>query len=1121
MKYFLCLFSTIICSAFLLSLTAYATSSDALFAYGEKDGVFIINASDALLNTEYASYSNRTSKETGINSVSFSWEITKSYDSSHKEVSLTPIRHSPDYDKSISEKWMWSSKSDTNDAPYLSYKVLAKESGDYYFSYFSNNPNNGADSFHVSVNGKYQFTTMNAMTGGSDTNHAAVGSAWFHCDKTPLRLTKGINTITIYARESGIALNQLMLSSEKPMSARYIYFESQRDSTWHEPSDIVAGYTTLNDFDDLVMDLNESASVNFTTDADNVSAISSTDNVTVTKNGNTLSITSHKSGYSSITVTAEKSGCSPVTKQFIVNVNYQTEGSETKLSPQNISVAPGSETSNSIAFIWDPPADTSFISGYNAYLDGSIVSSRSIDQTHFTATNLSPDTEYAFCAEAVYSDGTTAMGKIIHARTATQGTIIDVTASPYFAKGDGTSLNTAKIQSAINDCPKGGTVLIPEGVFISGALDLKSHITLQVEGTLQGSSDPLDYLYPDVKWDNDTIGQRILTRYEGWELLCHRSLINIGHINIYNRKEITCENVKITGKGKIIGGGSALRNNSINLAKEKGWAVGTTNVYERTRGRLISIVQSYGVYLHGIEMSEAPCWTIHMIYSDTVTTHGINIYSRVINGDGWDPDSSRNCLLFDSTIETGDDCVAIKSGKNPEGDIVSIPTENIKIFDIRCGGGGHGLAMGSEISGGINNIEIRNCKVLNTLYGLQLKGTPERGGYITNLHVKDCTLNMLLMKSNVNYNGDGASASDKPYFNNLTFENIHITGTDVNSNKLSGERGAIEISGFDTFCNHHNHLVNNVNFNNITLGSDSNHHVNIWLENCENIIFTNAKQLNGKTPSFALTGKTNSIFYNGNNILNASIYDSNLYLSDASFYTRSFPPQTDTASFSYIVKAYEKSDGIMCLGSSFLTPSAWNAFPVMVRIRPDGLFDVRNGSEFSYTNAVSYDVNTEYFVRIEADIKNKTYSVFITNPKGETITLAKDFLFRSDAPFDKDLGKVCMRGGSGVSSGLFEVKNFSVQNKTKLEITNISQGDSLLKFRVISYDNAKCNICCAFYSEDGALLRVNTSPLNLKQFEVKDFALNQTFAYDSFKIFIWNKDSLHPMSLSKTEKDWL
>ncbi len=98
-----------------------------------------------------------------------------------------------------------------------------------------------------------------------------------------------------------------------------------------------------------------------------------------------------------------------------------------------------------------------------------------------------------------------------------------------------------------------------------------------------------------------------------------------------------------------------------------------------------------------------------MIYCDTVTTHGIAIHPRGIdNGDGWNPDSSRNMMIFDTIFDTGDDCIAIKSGKNPDGNLVNIPTENVRIFDLQMLGG-NGMAIGSEQSGGVDGVYMRDC----------------------------------------------------------------------------------------------------------------------------------------------------------------------------------------------------------------------------------------------------------------------------------------------------------------------------------------------------------------------------------------------------------------------------
>lgn len=862
--------------AFLWDANSYAPLCDSKslrefenLAYCEKDGIIVINAADAIENTPYAMYDNTTSKSTGINGMDFAWKVTENFEDTkkgikHEGIQLTPIRNSPEY--ADTGDWMWSTADDVADAPGLSYKVYVEQEGDYYLSFHSNAPNNGADSFHVGVNNQYKFMNSNAMSGGSDKNHAAVGPSWFYCDSEKLHLDQGVNTLNIWGRESGMLLRQIMLTKEKPMPARYLYFESQRSTEWLEESTLGTGYITLGELGDIELTYDGVGNVSIHASASNgesisLNASSSTDNVTVSSIINKqFTVKAIRSGYSTITVTAMADNCTTVTKTFFVNVANPFYGKADAGAPQNLIVAPATETQDSIAIVWDKPENYSDIVGYDVYLNEEEVATKSPASTHYTAENLYADTEYSFRVEAVYSQGERISSVTLYASTSPVGDVINIMEAPYSAIGDGITMNTEVIQQAIDDCSKGGTVLIPEGgVFLTGALDLKSHMTLKVEGELKGSSNPTDYLYPSVAWGSSDVGERIMTRYEGWEVLCHRSLLNIGYLNWRNRSEITCEDLDICGSGKITGGGTQLRDATIQFAKNNNWSVGTDNVYERTRGRLISIVQSKNVNLSGVQISEPPCWTVHMIYSDTVTTHGVTIRSKVLNGDGWNPDSSRNCMLFDTDIETGDDCVAIKAGKNPEGDRVGMPSENIKIFDIKCGGGGHGLAMGSEISGGINNITIRDCVVRKTIYGLQLKGTEKRGGGITNLHVQDCTFNLLLIKSNVNYNSDGDAAPDVPLFENLTFKNVIVEGTDTQGNPISDSSGAIQMAGFNkTDC--HNHFIHNVLFENVTVGTTSKPYGKIVMEYCDTVNFNNVKQYNGEEPGYVLNNINKNIF---------------------------------------------------------------------------------------------------------------------------------------------------------------------------------------------------------------------------------------------------------------------
>ena len=201
-----------------------------------------------------------------------------------------------------------------------------------------------------------------------------------------------------------------------------------------------------------------------------------------------------------------------------------------------------------------------------------------------------------------------------------------------------------------------------------------------------------------------------------------------------------------------------------------------------------------------------------MIYSDNVVTHNCTFRSeKVWNGDGWDPDSSTNCTLFNAKFYTGDDAVAVKSGKNPEGNIVNRPCEHIRVFDC-VSYYGHGITMGSEMSGGISDVRIWDCDMGDSTYGIEIKGTKKRGGYVRNINVRDSRVCRVLMHS-VGYNDDGEPAPTVPYFEDCTFENLEITAITYGKDEQRTACAAIELSGFDE----PGHEIKNIRFKDITI----------------------------------------------------------------------------------------------------------------------------------------------------------------------------------------------------------------------------------------------------------------------------------------------------------------
>ena len=193
--------------AFRVTVSAASNPDDENKAYGETDGKIVINAVDAMQDTAYASHTDYSEKYTGT---SFAWTKVENEES----IQLTPVPANAANLQDGVSKWAWTDfNALTDKVPSLTFKLNVDTAGDYFFSFFSNTPNNSADSFHIVVNGDYQYQTGDKNNGVGDT----VGENWFYCKKT-VHLNEGKNTLTIYGRESGVLLRQLVLSTGKQTS---------------------------------------------------------------------------------------------------------------------------------------------------------------------------------------------------------------------------------------------------------------------------------------------------------------------------------------------------------------------------------------------------------------------------------------------------------------------------------------------------------------------------------------------------------------------------------------------------------------------------------------------------------------------------------------------------------------------------------------------------------------------------------------------------------------------------------------------------------------------------------------------------------------------------------------
>ena len=445
-------------------------------------------------------------------------------------------------------------------------------------------------------------------------------------------------------------------------------------------------------------------------------------------------------------------------------------------------------TAHSAMLYWDKPAAAEAGAKYTVCLDGQPVAE--CDRTHFTLEDLRSQTDYR--ADVFFAGRCLGSCAV---RTAPVKNRIDVTEAPFWAKGDGVTKNTAALQRAIDACGAGDMVYLPSGVYLTGALRLHSNMELYLaEGAvLQGTAEIVDYQ------------PRIPSRFEGIEQRCYSSLLNLGTMD--HKTGPNCENVIIRGKGTLASGGRELADKIIADEREHlkdyldshadlvAQCESDRTIPGRVRPRLINISNCRNVWVHGLTLKDSASWGMHMIYSDNIITDHCRFLSEgVWNGDGWVPDSSTNCSVFACSFATGDDAVAVKSGKNPEGNEIARPSAHIYVFDCTSTAA-HGISIGSEISGGVEDVQIWDCDIANSTQGIEIKATPKRGGYVRGVTVRHCKAPRLAVHS-VPYNDDGEAAPSQPLFSHLVFEGLTLTGRALREDGRSEDVQPLELAGF-------------------------------------------------------------------------------------------------------------------------------------------------------------------------------------------------------------------------------------------------------------------------------------------------------------------------------------
>ena len=405
----------------------------------------------------------------------------------------------------------------------------------------------------------------------------------------------------------------------------------------------------------------------------------------------------------------------------------------------------------------------------------------------------------------------------------------------FGAQSGGVIDNTEAFKKAIQACSDngGGVVLVPQGKFLTGAIHLESNINLQIEENAEiiFSTNPSDY--PIVH-----------TSFEGTELMNYSPLI-------YAYKKT---NVAVTGKGTLNG----QANNQYwwswcgkdtygwkkgapiqNVARLMEMAEAGVPVTERVFGEgyylrpsFIEFFECENAMLKDVKIIDAPFWIIHPIKSKNVIIDGVTVTSHGPNNDGCDPEYCKNVIIRNCSFNTGDDCIAIKSGRDADGRRVGITTENVFVQNCKMFDGHGGVTIGSEISAGVRNVFVENCVMDSPELdrAIRIKTNTKRGGFVENLYVRNIEIGEVgesVLGIDLFYSVHGnQSGKFMPRIENIYLENIKV--------KNGGKFGILAKG-------HKGFPIKNIQFKNVTIDKVKS---NYSIDNVENLKFINTK-ING------------------------------------------------------------------------------------------------------------------------------------------------------------------------------------------------------------------------------------------------------------------------------------
>jgi polygalacturonase len=456
-----------------------------------------------------------------------------------------------------------------------------------------------------------------------------------------------------------------------------------------------------------------------------------------------------------------------------------------------------------------------------------------------------------------------------------------VTLADFGAVGDGKILNTESFAKAMGALVRrgGGKLVVPPGIWLTGPIHLQSNIELHLEAGALVQFTPDFKQYPLVVIDMK--GEKEV-----------ESTSPISGQNL--------ENVAITGRGVIDGGGDGWRPVKKSKQTEAQWKAlirsgGVTDdggstwwpsreamegetlvrqlgrprspkledyepAHQFLRPRLLRLIGCRKVLLEGVSFQNPPNWTLNPTLCEDVTIRNVTVHNAwyAQNSDALDLESCRNVVVRDSTFDAGDDGICLKSGMNERGRRIGVPTENVSIENCIVYHAHGGFTIGSEMSGGVRNIRVNNCVFMGTEIGLRFKSTRGRGGVVEKIDIKNVRMTDIESEAisfNMYYGGrapldtDGGLANveqkpvpvseETPRFRDIYIENVVCRGA----------RAAVLLQGLPEMP------IRGIHLRNVSLTAETGM---VWMD-AENITVDNVEIANARGPVLTLFNTRNSV----------------------------------------------------------------------------------------------------------------------------------------------------------------------------------------------------------------------------------------------------------------------